>query len=210
MPHATIRPLSSEAGGASKRMNPIDIALVALLAIPALLGMWKGLANVVTVLVGIWASFLLAPLVKRALAPSLEGMVGDVGLAAVLAYGAGFVGVLLLVGLAGWLVTRSLKKLDLQWANRFAGLALGALCGVLIGGVLVATVEAVLPEAPMLEESVLAGPLGSATRFLVALGPVEDPAAEGPEPAALPPVPPSEALGQAAEPEPSEPAAPPD
>ena len=187
-------------------MNPLDIALVALLAIPALLGMWKGLANVLTVLVGIWASFLLAPLVKRALAPSFEGMVGDAGLAAVLGYAVGFVGTLLLVGLAGWLVTRSLKKLDLQWANRFAGLALGALCGVLIGGVLVATLEAIVPEAPVLEESLLAAPLGSATRFLVALGPVEDAATESPTPGALPPAPPAEALGPEAEPESTEPA----
>jgi len=180
-------------------MNPLDIALVALLAIPALLGLWKGLANVVTVLVGIWAAFLLAPLVKRLLAPALEGVVGDPGLAAVLAYGTGFVAVLLLVGLLGWLVTRSLKKIDLQWANRFAGLALGALSGVLIVGVLVATIEALAPESPVLEESVLAAPLGAATRFLVALGPVEDDASneepsEAPRSAAPPP-PPKEALG---------------
>ena len=40
-------------------MNPLDIALIALLAIPALLGLWKGLANVLTVLVGLWAAVFM-------------------------------------------------------------------------------------------------------------------------------------------------------
>lgn len=154
-------------------MNALDIALVAILAVPAVLGLWKGLANIVTALVGLWAAFLLAPLVKQALAPRLRGLVPSPELAAVLAYAAGFVLVLLVVGLLGWLVTRSLKGLDLQWANRLAGAALGLLCGLLIGGVLVAALEAVRPDSSAVEGSVLAGPLGGATRFLVALGPVE-------------------------------------
>jgi membrane protein required for colicin V production len=183
-------------------MNPLDIALIAILVIPALLGLWKGLANVLTALVGIWAAFLLAPLVKQLLAPKLSGYISDEGLAAVLAYGVGFTGVLLVVGLLGWLVTRSLKKLDLQWANRFAGLALGALCGVLIGGVLVAALEAVTPDAPLIEESTLAAPLGAATRFLVALGPVEKAlpaAAEASD--GSPPAPATEPLGPPPKPE---------
>ena len=177
-------------------MNALDIALVALMAIPAVLGLWKGLANIVTALVGLWAAFLLAPLVKQALAPKVSELVGSPELGAVLAYGAGFVLVLLVVGLLGWLVTRSLQKLDLQWANRLAGAGLGLLCGVLIGGVVVAALDAVQPDSELSRSSVLAGPLGSATRFLVALGPVEGVAAP------LPPEPPAEPLGPApAEPE---------
>jgi membrane protein required for colicin V production len=190
-------PHHAQPEGASKGMNPLDIALIALLAIPAVLGLWKGLANVVTVLVGIWAAFLLAPLVKQLLAPWIGRFVSDEGLTAVLAYGIGFIGVLLVVGILGWLVTRSLKKLDLQWANRLAGMALGALCGLLFGGVLVATLEALHPEAEVFADSVLAAPLGTATRFLVALGPVEKAreAAQAPNPNAPPPEPPAEALG---------------
>jgi membrane protein required for colicin V production len=173
-------------------MNPLDIALVALLALPAVLGLWKGLANIVTALVGLWAAFLVAPVVKRLLEPGAQRLVPSPELAAVLAYAAGFVATLLLVGLLGWLVTRSLKTLDLQWANRLAGAALGVLCGLLLGGVLVAALQSAWPESGALRASALAGPLGRATRFLVALAPEREGSA--PAPGTAPPAPSREPL----------------
>ncbi|MEM7244208.1 MAG: CvpA family protein [Acidobacteriota bacterium] len=150
-------------------MNALDVAIVAIACIPTLIGLAKGLVNVGTALVGTWAAFLLAPLIASLLHGPLRSALGHEGLAEVLAYAAGFVTVLLAVGVAGWLLTRSLKKLDLNWVNRLGGAFLGLACGILLSGVLVAAVNYVGPSSALRQGSVLAGPLTFVTGWLVRL-----------------------------------------
>lgn len=152
-------------------MNGLDVALLALVAGPSAIGVLKGLTNVAAVCVGTWAALLLAPLAKALLAPPLARAFGSDELAAVLAYGAGFFATVILFGVLGWLLTRSLKKLDLQWANRAGGALVGAVSGALLGGLLVAAIGTVEPGAAVLERSVLAGPLSAVTNRLLAIEP---------------------------------------
>ena len=150
-------------------MNLLDIGLIALLLIPALIGLFKGLVNMATAFVAIWAAFLLAPLCRHLLESRLLSLIGDEGLASVVAYAIGFVATILTFGLLGWLVTRSLQKLDLQWANRLAGMVLGLVSGLLIGGVAVAALQTADPEGQLAGDSVLAPPIGALTRSLIAM-----------------------------------------
>jgi uncharacterized membrane protein required for colicin V production len=154
-------------------MNTLDIVLIALLLLPALLGLFKGLTNLLTAFLGIWAAFFLAPLGQRLLSPQLFKVFGSKDLSDVVAYGLGFVLVILLAGVVGWLISRSLKKLDLQWANRLGGAALGLACGLLLSGVMVAALRTLAPDSANLKGSLIAGPVGLVTGFLIPLEPSE-------------------------------------
>lgn len=150
-------------------MSKLDIVVIALVLLPAIFGLFKGLVNVAITFLGIWGAFVVAGLFADDVVGWLAPTLGEGPLTAALAYAVVFVAVVLLAGLVGWLVTRSLKALDLQWANRLAGGAIGLCCGVLLACVLVVTWASVAPESRALEKSPLAGPLSTLGGVLVAL-----------------------------------------
>jgi uncharacterized membrane protein required for colicin V production len=168
-------------------MNALDIALIVVLVVPALIGLFKGLVNVAVAFVGLWLGFVVAGLFAPALASALEGWLGTGPLVGVVAYAALFTGTLLAAGLCGWLVTRSLKALDLQWVNRLAGATTGLACGLLLGGVLVGGWRTVAPDSVALGGSALAAPLSAVTSFVVAIPQRLEPAPGTPEQQVTPP-----------------------
>lgn len=157
------RHTASERAIEPKSMNALDIALVVLLAVPTVIGLWKGLVNLAVAFLGLWASVTSASLLHARLAPALQGLGLGAALAEVVAYAAVFVATLLVAGVVGWFVTRSLKSLDLNWVNRFGGALAGLACGALLAGALSAGLSAVAPESQLLQGSVLGPPLAAAT-----------------------------------------------
>ena len=150
-------------------MNALDIALITLLVVPAMLGLFKGLVNVAVAFIGLWLGFVVAGLLAPSLAPALGRRLGQGPLTEIVAYGLLFVGTLLAAGLLGLLVTRSLRAMDLQWVNRLAGALTGLCCGLLLGGVVVGGVRAVAPESALLAGSALAPPVAAVTSFAIAI-----------------------------------------
>jgi len=179
-------------------MNALDIAIIAILVVPAMIGLFKGLVNVAVAFVGLWLAFVVAGLFAPNAASALAPWLGAGPLVGVVAYGLVFAGTLLSAGLLGWVVTRSLKALDLQWLNRLAGSLTGLACGLLLSGVLVGGWRAVAPDSTVLATSMLAPPVATVTSFLVVLpsrlaspetAPPVSPAEATPPPPAAPPNP---------------------
>ena len=91
-----------EGAGRANSMNALDIALIALVAVPMMVGMLKGAVNVAIAFVGLWVSLVVARLFHAKLAVPFTGWLEDQRLAEVLAYGVLFLATFLAAGAAGW------------------------------------------------------------------------------------------------------------
>lgn len=118
-------------------MTGIDWLLLAIVALSALLGLWRGMIGVLAslaawILAG-WAAFRFGGTVALVLAGD-----GTPGPGQTLAgYVLAFMVVLVAVGIAGWLVRKLVHSVGLSGLDRLLGLLLGVLRGVLVGWVVV-------------------------------------------------------------------------
>lgn len=118
-------------------MSATDWVLLAIVAVSALFGLMRGFVGVAAslaawVLAG-WAAFRFGGDVALMLArdgePSPGQMFGG--------YALSFMGVLLVVGLVGWLVRQAVKSIGLSGLDRTLGLALGVVRGGFVACALV-------------------------------------------------------------------------
>jgi len=159
-------------------MTWFDYAVIAVLAVSVLIGIWRGLVREVFALGGWVAAFVAAML--------FAGQAGDLLPASsatpfVRSAAAGvviFVVVLIVCSVAGMLVARVLRVAGLGLADRTLGGVFGFARGALISliSVLAAGLTA-LPKEPFWREAALSGPLETA---VVALKPYLPAAAGGP------------------------------
>jgi membrane protein required for colicin V production len=117
-------------------MNGTDLALLAVLLLSTLVGVWRGFHGEVMSL----ASWILA--IAFALwfgddAAALFRGVEPVQARLVLGYAVVFIGTFVLCGIAAWLIGRLLKASGLDGVDRLLGGGFGLLRGVLVGCVLV-------------------------------------------------------------------------
>ncbi len=137
-------------------MTPLDWVLVVLWAGIALSGFWKGAVKIVFgiggLLIGLWLSLAVGP----DLGTSLAASIGPHWVASLLGYVLPVLAAVVLFGLAGWGIERTLKALRLGWLNRLLGAALAGLVGgVLLGFVLILSLG-ISPEwAELCRESLL-------------------------------------------------------
>ena len=118
-------------------MTAIDWVLLAIFAISTLFGAMRGLVGVIaslaTWLLGGWAAFRFggdaAMLIAGGSAPSTGQLFAG--------YALSFIGVMIVVGLVGWLVRRLLHSVGLSGLDRMLGLVFGLLRGAFIVCVLV-------------------------------------------------------------------------
>lgn len=115
----------------------LDWILVAVLALSALLGLWRGFIGVIAslaawVLAG-WAALRFGG--DLALLLPSDGQPGPGQLLA--GYVLAFIAVLLLVGVVGWVVRKMLHSVGLSGIDRFLGFVLGLLRGAIIACLLV-------------------------------------------------------------------------
>ena len=149
----------------------LDVIVVLLVLVLALRGLRRGIIRemfsfagwILGVVAGVRFASLLAPWVSE----QLQVPAGIAGLIS-------FVGILIPVSLGVWLIGYLISDLIkitviLRPADKFFGLAVGALEGVLLSGILVG-VFAVSPLFPalktQLEQSVISGPLSEVARVV--------------------------------------------
>jgi membrane protein required for colicin V production len=139
-----------------------DYAVLAVLAFSLLLGLLRGLVRELVMLSGWIAAFLLATGFSGNLAghmpQSLDPMLGQL-----LAFLAIFVGVLIVAGLAGLVLSMLTRTAGLGWMDRSLGACFGLVRGVLVvlAGVLVAGMTQ-LPQEGFWRNAVLSGPFETA------------------------------------------------
>ena len=155
-------------------MNWVDIVILALLTGSAITGMRTGVVRWAAIFIGSILGAVIASRAYESFAPvftfldseSLQRTISFIVIFAAVMVGAWF---------AGNLLKKSMSLLLLGWIDRFGGLALGLVAGV-ISIVTLVTLLGVLPSESLQEavtDSTLAPPLLKATSFFRAFLPVE-------------------------------------
>lgn len=116
-------------------MTGFDFAVIAILLVSLLIGLWRGLVYEVLSLVGWPVAFVLSKLFAGDIAPMMPGEQETIR--AVLAYATVFVVALIVWGVLAWLLSKLLKAVGLGWLDRALGGLFGAFRGVLVVLVLV-------------------------------------------------------------------------
>lgn len=126
-------------------LNWADLVLIAILALSALVGLWRGLVVEVLSLV-IWvAAFWLAFQFGEPVSVLFEGRVEPSSARMFLAFGLLFIGALVVGGLLTWLIRKLIVATGLTGTDRMLGL----LFGILRGGVLASVLVLLLGFTPM-------------------------------------------------------------
>lgn len=135
-------------------MSAIDWVLLAVVAVSALFGLMRGfigvLASLVAWVLGGWTAFRFGAKVALVLAGD-----GDPGPGELMAgYALSFIGVLVVVGLVGWLVRKLVQSVGLSGLDRMLGLALGLARGALVACALVLLLGlTAMPREPQWQRS---------------------------------------------------------
>ncbi|MBK9160495.1 MAG: CvpA family protein [Nitrosomonadales bacterium] len=108
-------------------MTGFDFALIAILLVSSLLGLWRGLVYEVLSLAGWPVAFLLSRLFAADVAPLVPASRETMRI--MLAYAAVFVSALVVWGVLVWLLSKLVKAVGLGWLDG----ALGGLFGVARG-----------------------------------------------------------------------------
>lgn len=109
-------------------MTGFDFAVMAILLVSLLFGLWRGLVYEVLSLMGWPVAFMLSKLFAGNVAPMMPGT--QETMRVTLAYAVVFVAALIMWGVLAWLLSRLVKVVGLGWLDR----VLGGLFGVLRGG----------------------------------------------------------------------------
>lgn len=113
-------------------MSALDLTLLAIVGVSTLFGLMRGfisaLASMIAWLLSGWAAFRYGGDVAHLLAsdgqPSASEVLGG--------YVLSFVGVMIFVGLTGWVIRHLVKSVGLSGLDRVMGLALGLLRGAFV------------------------------------------------------------------------------
>jgi len=116
-------------------MNGLDFAVMGILLLSMLLGLWRGLLYEVLSLLGWPFAFVLSRLVADSIAPLLPIEQEEMRIAT--AYGLVFIAALIAWSILARLMARLLKAIGSDWADRAMGGLFGILRGCLVVLVLV-------------------------------------------------------------------------
>lgn len=144
-------------------MTAFDYAVLGVLAISVLLGLWRGVVSEILALAAWVVAFLVARAEGAEVANWLGGMIAEPALRLAAGYAAVVIAVLAGFSLARFVLRLLLKAVGLGMLDRALGGAFGALRGMLV--VLVAVLVAgmtPLPKAEWWREARLAPPLETA------------------------------------------------
>ena len=144
-------------------MSAFDYAVLAVIAVSVLVGLWRGLVSEILALAAWVVAFLTARAWASDVAAWLSRQIADPGIRLAAAYVLVFVGVLLVFAIARMLVWLMLKAVGLGLLDRLLGAAFGVLRGVFTVwmAVLVAGMTP-LPRTSWWRDAVLAPPLETA------------------------------------------------
>ena len=118
-------------------MSAVDWLLLAIVVVSALFGLMRGfvgvLASLVAWVLAAWVAFHFGAQLGVLLAGAGEPSAGQV----LAGYALSFLGVLVVVGLAGWVVRRIVHSIGLTGIDRLLGLLLGVVRGAFVACALV-------------------------------------------------------------------------
>ena len=137
-------------------MTGFDFAVMAILLVSLLFGLWRGLVYEVLSLMGWPVAFVLSRLFAGSVAPMMPGPAlsniegAQETMRVTLAYTVVFVAALIMWGVLAWLLSRLVKAVGLGWLDRM----LGGLFGVLRGGLVMLALVwlaglTAIPEQPI-------------------------------------------------------------
>jgi membrane protein required for colicin V production len=112
-------------------MNGLDFAVIGILLLSMLLGLWRGLISEVLSLAGWPIAIVLSKLTGDSIAPLLPIEQEEIRIAT--AYALVFVTALIACGILARLIARMLKAIGSDWTDR----AMGGLFGIFRGGLVV-------------------------------------------------------------------------
>jgi membrane protein required for colicin V production len=144
-------------------MTWLDYALIAVVGISALLGIWRGLVREVFALAGWVAAIAVAMLFAGEAARLIPAGFATPLVRTVIAFTVLFLAILMAVSLAGLLFTKAVRAVGLGLADRTLGGVFGFARGALILLVIVlAAGLTAVPKEPFWREAKLAPPLETA------------------------------------------------
>ena len=150
-------------------MTGFDYAVLMVLGLSLIWALLRGLVRELVALAGWVAAFVLSVLFTQTVADMLPRSLGSF-LASLVAFLTIFIGVWILSGFAGLLLSRLVSAAGLGWADRMLGAFLGLVRGVLIVLVLVMFAGLTpLPREPFWRNAMLSAPIET---VLVALKPL--------------------------------------
>ena len=121
------------------------MALLALLAVLVLVGLWKGLARILVGVGALVAAFMIAARFHETLSVRLAWIDASVEVRKLIAYLVLFLGTMLLGGIVAWISRRLLRAAMLSWADRLAGGALGLVAAMLVAALVILPLVAYAP-----------------------------------------------------------------
>ncbi len=141
-------------------MTWFDYTVIAIVALSALLGWWRGLVYEVLSLLCWVAAAIVARLFAAKVAPYMPAALGAEAVRTAVAFAALFIGILIIGGIVAWLLSKLVKWVGLGWMDVLLGGLFGVLRGVLmvLALVLLAGLTG-LPKEPFWRNAALSKPL---------------------------------------------------
>lgn len=141
-------------------MTGFDIAVIVVTVLSALIGLWRGVIREVFALAAWIAAIVCMFLFGEAFAKMLPFAHDTPWLRTLAGYALVFIGVFVMLSVAGFLFSRMVKAIGLSFVDRALGMMFGVLRGVLIVVLLVFVAGATtLPHFAWWRDSVTAKPL---------------------------------------------------
>jgi membrane protein required for colicin V production len=134
-------------------MNPLDWLLIAIVAISAIQGLFRGLVLALFSLAGLACGTVLAAWNYRVVAERLSGVISNSAFASVAAFLLIAVGVMVIAAILGRIVHASAHAIGLGFLNRVGGAGFGLARGFLLGFAILTALTAFLPTAEWLKNS---------------------------------------------------------
>lgn len=122
-------------------MNDLDILIAVFVAIGACIGLFRGFFKEVVGTVGLVLAAIAANYISPYALPHLGQMMDNATLAAIIVWVVVFVVCMFLMHKIAYLLGRVMKSIDLNWLNRLAGGAFGAIKFCLIAALLISVIE---------------------------------------------------------------------
>ena len=139
-------------------MNVLDIVILILLVVPTLIGLKMGIIKAVLSIVGVIIGVLLAGRFYEPLGNSLT-FISDPGIAKIVAFAIILIVVMIIAGIAAFMLKKIVSAILLGWVNRLGGAVLGFLLGAIFCGAILSVLGSFITDSDIVRESWLASVL---------------------------------------------------
>lgn len=136
--------------------NWVDWVLATIVLVSVLTAMWKGFVAELVALASVITGLMVAAFNYERLAPLLQGFTRSRGVALGVSFLLIFVAVMLIGALISALGSRLIKKVKLQWFDRFLGGVFGLARGILLDCIVLLAMMAFAIQQVAVEKSALA------------------------------------------------------